>query len=653
MHSSNQKIVLINPCGWQRESVNLGLSYLAACLLQKGFEVLILDLNRYELDDTTLLERVRQYEPFLVGISVKTATAEEGGRLAILLAGILSNTVLVVGGPHVTLCAEMYLQENPAFSFGIMGEGEESFVALARALQEGHPASEVKGIVWRRGKNLVVNEWSPPQDLNSLPFPNLDVIEGFSWEKFRYPILTSRGCPFKCTYCCVNKLTGSYKWRYRSTNNVIDELEHLVRTKALTTFEVWDDNFTLDIRRAKAICRELIKRKLNLSWYCHNGIRADRIDLELAQLMKEAGCTSIAFGMETGNPEVFDSIKKGEPLSAVVNAVKIVKKAGIQAVGYFIIGLPGDNLETFVETVRFQRKLKLDHYVFGMLIPYPKTEVWDIVQKKGEILCGITQTQHFHSDIVPVSFELPEFPKRDMVRAFYIATYIDLFEAIDRLVNKSCLPHVYYHGADQYLNHIAGMVIACHEGTHHTVVSDLSSKQLVRQRGFTQLSKGTSLAVVKSLPETLLRQDTVHVCIGSNIPHELLLGNANIVLINPQHPLHRTVQVRRYIPGAPLPQILLGTVGTVLSFSDVVRYFGLRKIGKVVRRQFVGLCLRVVNRIWTQKPETTGWRRHLVGALRFAALLFFVGPFIKIKYRLGQLKHKKKAYSFDDYSSYL
>ena len=150
MHSSNQKIVLINPCGWQRESVNLGLSYLAACLLQKGFEVLILDLNRYELDDTTLLERVRQYEPFLVGISVKTATAEEGGRLAILLAGILSNTVLVVGGPHVTLCAEMYLQENPAFSFGIMGEGEESFVALARALQEGHPASEVKGIVWRR-----------------------------------------------------------------------------------------------------------------------------------------------------------------------------------------------------------------------------------------------------------------------------------------------------------------------------------------------------------------------------------------------------------------------------------------------------------------------------------------------------------------------
>jgi radical SAM superfamily enzyme YgiQ (UPF0313 family) len=251
MNNENKKILLLNPCGWQKESINLGLSYLATPLIKEGFEVLILDLNRYELDDAAMLKRVCAYAPFMIGISLKTATATEGGRLARLLAETLTDVTIVGGGPHMTLCADDYMTDNPVFSYGVMGEGEESCVALTMAVYEGRFVSDIPGVIWRKEKNVVINEWTPPQNLDTLPFPNLDIIEGFSWQDFRYPILTSRGCPFSCIYCCVNKLTGSKKWRSRSPQSVVEEIEFLVRTKGIYSFEIWDDNFTLDIKEPK------------------------------------------------------------------------------------------------------------------------------------------------------------------------------------------------------------------------------------------------------------------------------------------------------------------------------------------------------------------------------------------------------------------
>ena len=673
MNNKNKKILLLNPCGWQKESINLGLSYLATPLIKEGFEVLILDLNRYELDDAAMLKRVCVYAPFMIGISLKTATASEGGRLARLLAETLMDVPIVGGGPHMTLCADDYMTDNPVFSYGVMGEGEESCSALAMAVYEGRSVSDIPAVIWRNGKNVVINEWTPPQNLDALPFPNLNIIEGFSWQDFRYPILTSRGCPFSCIYCCVNKLTGSKKWRSRSPQSVVEEIEFLVRTKKIYFFEIWDDNFTLDIKRAKEICRELIARRLSLSWWCHNGIRADRIDLELAKLMKKAGCTSIAFGMETGDPKTFASIKKGEPLSAVVNAVKIAKKAGIQVVGYFIIGLPGDNLETFIETVHFQRKLKLDHYTYGMLIPYPKTELWDIVHEQGELLCHITETQHFSDDLVPVSFELPAFPKQDMVRAFYITRYMDLFEATDRLEKKQHHVHVVYLGADHYLDHIAGMIITCPERTRHTVVCSLSSEKLSRQRGFVQVSEGTELTTDPESPTDIPQKDTVYVCVGRVLTKRFLLSNANIIILNLRLPTHYTVQVRRYVPGGPLPQVLLAIIGTTLAASDIISYFGPKKIWNVFRNQFVSPYLTKLRlkraRIWARirsatlnlfsKPlgllvQTSGKTRiFLISLSRIFTTAASLSHFTLTKGKLRGMRHKKSEFPYDEYTSYM
>jgi radical SAM superfamily enzyme YgiQ (UPF0313 family) len=591
MQKKNNRVLLINPSGWQKESTNLGLAYLSSALKEAGYPTLVLDINRYQLSDRVLTERVLDYSPRVIGISVKTATANSGGHIANLLSPVCPDVIFVAGGPHLTLCAESYMNDFSVFNYGIMGEGEKHLVELVDALSNNSAVNKLKGLVYRIDGRIQINRWHPPDDLNDLPLPDFDSIEGFEWEDFRYPILTSRGCPFQCIYCCVNKLTGSRKWRSRSASNVVDELEHIAQTKGIKSFEVLDDNFTLNIKRAKKICREIIDRKLNFSWYCHNGIRADRIDRELAMLMKQAGCTSVAFGIESGNPKTFDSIKKGEPLSTVIKAVKLVKEVGIKAVGYFIIGLPGDTLDKFIETIRFQRSLKLDDYIYGMLIPYPKTEVWDMVKTRGKIFCEITSTQHFSSDIVPISFEMPDFPKQDMVRAFYISKFYDLYEAVQRIIDKGQIPPVVvYISTPENIEHLPGMIIACDPKTQHIINGDADEKALFQLKSLSQVPGEISITFSRTMPRDLSKENIIVACQGKSIPKGLILRNTNMVLINPRLANYLLVQVRKHIINKwNIPDFLLSILGYLPGIYNVIKRYGIENISKAVLTKVKGL----------------------------------------------------------------
>lgn len=590
MPKKNNKILLINPPGWQNESTNLGLAYLSSALKEGGYQTLILDINRYPLSDNALIQRILDYSPRVIGISVKTATANSGGYIANVLSSVCSDVIFVVGGPHLTLCAESYMNDFPVFDYGVMGEGEKHLVALVDALSNDYAVEDIDGLVYRTDGRIQINRWRPPDDLDNLPLPDFDSIEGFNWQDFRYPILSSRGCPFQCIYCCVNKLTGSRKWRSRSAKNVVDELEHIVQTRGIKSFEVWDDNFTLNIKRAKKICMEIIDRRLNLSWYCHNGIRADRIDRELAILMKRAGCTSIAFGIESGNPETFDSIKKGEPLSAVVKAVKLVNEVGIKAVGYFIIGLPGETLDKFIETVRFQHSLKLDHYTYGMLIPYPKTEVWDMVKTGGKFFCEITSTQHFSKDIVPISFEMPAFPKQDMVRAFYISKFYDLYETVQKIIDRGQIPIVVYLSTPENIEHLPGMIIACGAKARHIINGYADEKALFQLQSFSQVPAEISITFSQAMPRDLSRENIVVACQGKSMPKGLIFSNTNMVLINPRLSIHLVVQVRKHIINKwNIPEFFLGLVGYLPGISNVIKQYGVKNICKFVLTKIKGL----------------------------------------------------------------
>lgn len=611
--SDKARILLINPTGWQKESVNLGLAYLAGALRKAGHSAVIFDLIRRDMNDAELLDRVQAFAPTLIGISVKTATARESGRLAEMLSSAYRDSYILAGGPHVTLCPEDYLADYHAFDFGLMGESEESIVLLADAIASGTSVQDVPGLAHRVDGNVAINPWRPPDDLDKLTLPDFDAIDGFCWDDFRYPLLTSRGCPFQCVYCCVNKLTGSKKWRSRSARNVVDELESVVGEKGIDSFEIWDDNFTLNVSRAKSICRELIERKLNLSWYCHNGIRADRIDDELAALMKQAGCTSIAFGMESGHPKTFDLINKGEPLSAITDAVKTVKAAGIDAVGYFIIGLPGDTLDRFIETVRFSRAMNLKHTVFGMLVPYPQTEVWDMVADRGKMLVDITQTQHFSADVVPVVFEMPEFPQEDMIRAFHIAKYFELYDAAKTLIERGENPVVVYMESEEIVPMIPGMVTACDAGVKHVIVSDPKATSSPSYE-----IKGADVVVVDQPSKEIFADSSViFVCTNRQVTMRILFSNSYIVGVRPDRSNQPLTTLRKsVIPSRGLPQIALSLFGSASAARDTVKRIGMRRTLRAVARPlFKALPMPMQERI-TGYSRGPGSRRKKESGFR-------------------------------------
>jgi hypothetical protein len=431
---------------------------------------------------------------------------------------------------------------------------------------------------------------------------------------------------------------------------------------------VLDDNFTLNIERAKKICRELIDRKLKLLWYCHNGIRADRIDQELAVLMKKAGCTSIAFGIESGNPETFDSIKKGEPLSAVVNSVKVAKKAGIKAVGYFIIGLPGETLEKFIETVRFQRSLKLDDYVYNMLIPYPKTEAWDIVQSRGTMFCDITHTQHFSTDIVPIPFELPGFPRHDMVRALYIAKFFDLYETVQQIINKKQTPVVIYQAAPQINKYLPRMFIACHPDTRHVIIGQIDKKTIFELPSFSQVPKGISITFCSDTPHDLSKDNLIIVCQRDFIPKDIIFSNTRLLLIEPSTLL--IARVRNYIkPLYTVPESVLSMLGVLSALPNFVAQFGLKKIyeAALIQLKFAiqSRFPRLVSMIAFIMISPSPRNRRFIGKIcyRFYELLqlaislpWLIYQYSLTKKKLRMMKHEKKRefpYDDDDYSSYM
>lgn len=413
------KVLLIDPPGWQKHSLNLGLAYLAGAVQAANSEVQILDMNNHVYPEERIKEIIIDYSPKVIGISVKTATANASAEIIRRLKNIFPHIIYVVGGPHITLCGKEFIQENKEIDLGIMGEGERSLVNLIKNIKEGRKdISEINGICYRNnGSSVFSNVYEKP-DISKLTFPVFDCVRDMDFTNFRYPLLTSRGCPHGCIFCCVGLISGK-KWRFREPGDVVNELLQAKDSYQIQYFEIMDDNFTFDIDRAKKICMLIIKKKLHLHWWCHNGLRADRLDQGLLNLMKKAGCTSIALGVESGDEKVFNTINKGEKLSDIVRAVKMIKKAGIKSVGYFIVGLPGDSIDSTKRSIRFQRGLGLSDYKYNILVPYPGTKIWENVKEKGRLLTEIKGAYHF-GDNIKIPFETDKISKKTLEQCMYL-----------------------------------------------------------------------------------------------------------------------------------------------------------------------------------------------------------------------------------------
>jgi len=444
------KVLLVSPRSktWSsRKHIPLGLGYLAAMLEGEGHEVHLWDGSVEEAPLTDLLST----EHFdVLGISSVTPLIHEAWEAA--RQGKASGSVTVLGGPHLTLLPGESLQ-RPEVDLVVRGEAEETIVDVMRALEKdpGHvdlstttrtfsaaPWKEIPGLSFRDESGRIVHNdpRKPPADLDSLPFPahHLYKIERYTNLQPRtdgldpharaYTIVTSRGCPHQCIYC--SKAVTGNTWRPRSPENVIEEWRKLVVDLRATEIGVTDDVMTLDMKRAKRICNLLIDEGLNrVPWVTIHGIRADNTDLELLRLMKAAGCKRVGFGVESGNQRVLDIMKKHQTIDQVRQAFANARQAGLQTIGFFIFGLPGENEETMEDTIKLALELDPDLANFMIAAPYPGTELYDMVLDQGELFTYDWDDYAIHDDkarfaMGEVTAELVERKWHEAYRRFYL-----------------------------------------------------------------------------------------------------------------------------------------------------------------------------------------------------------------------------------------
>ncbi|MCW4005950.1 MAG: B12-binding domain-containing radical SAM protein [Candidatus Bathyarchaeota archaeon] len=413
------KVLLVNPPqsfypGSDLVSGNLplGLMYMAAVLDKAGFEVEILDAFMFDapprnVGDTIevgmtyeqLQQEIQKRKPHIIGIGNPFSTQIEHAKKVASVAKSLDPQVLtVVGGPHVTVMPKEFLDEAQAVDVAVIGEGEYTMLELAKAAAEKKAFDRVTGIAYRKNGKVTV---TPPRpfivDLDALPYPayhlvdmeqylNPVKIEYRSFKSRSISMITSRGCPYNCCFCSVHLHMGK-TFRAHSPKYVADHIQYVIDKFGVKTLFFEDDNLTFDQKRFEAICDKMLERKINVNWETPNGIRADRLNLELLKKMKKSGCKSAFFGVESGDQYVLDNIiHKDLDLKRVEETVKLCKQIGLKSGAFFVIGFPGEKKENMERTVEFALRLKREYDVgMHLLVATPSygTKLYEECLKKG------------------------------------------------------------------------------------------------------------------------------------------------------------------------------------------------------------------------------------------------------------------------------
>jgi radical SAM superfamily enzyme YgiQ (UPF0313 family) len=372
------RVLLINPFYPISETPSppLGLAYLAAALKEVGIQVKILDLVVFPYSRAMLQNLLDEFNPQVAGITAVTMTFDHAAKIMADIKCIDPGILTVMGGPHVSFCARETLSAYPALDVIVIGEGERTFVELVRLANRKSAWSEVKGIAYRWDKNICLTERRGPiEDLDKLPVPDRHLLPLGRYRALGMPIslTTSRGCPYKCIFCVGRKMVGA-RVRYRCARKIVDELEYLASLN-FHQINIADDLFTANNNHCKAVCDEILKRGLQFKWTSF--ARVDTISETLLSKMKAAGCTAVSFGIESANPQILKTIKKGITRQQVEDAVNMCQRAGVTPFASFILGLPGETPETIKETMEFGNYLKKRGLSFGfhLLAPFPGTEI--------------------------------------------------------------------------------------------------------------------------------------------------------------------------------------------------------------------------------------------------------------------------------------
>lgn len=370
------------------EQFPIGILYLDAILKKNNYDVITKDYTLWEEQNSLkdIRKQIEDFNPDFVGITVMSMTRVSTYKAIKLIKEINKNIKIILGGIHASMMYRQLLENFPIDAICI-GDSEESLLELLDAFIQKKSFKKIKGIAYKNKNRVIVTEKRElRRDLDSLPFPSYEVFMNKNIKRIQ--ISTSRGCPNKCSFCCLD-ITSRRIWRPRSYMNVVDEIEYIHKKYPwVNTIQFLDDTFTLDNQRVINMCKEIIRRNIKLRFYGQGRIKP--ISTEMIYWMEKAGFTQVYFGIETGSAKLLKSIHKNITKEDCIDTFKKFQRfKKISLEKCLIVGFPGETKETIKETIEFVKKLqkycKMDFFYAAPLWVYPGTEIYQMLVSKEKI----------------------------------------------------------------------------------------------------------------------------------------------------------------------------------------------------------------------------------------------------------------------------
>lgn len=362
----------------------LGLMYLASVLRDYGHEVKIVD-NVFQKSWEYLRSEIVGFKPQLVGIYCACTTADVSLEAARICKTISSKTMIVMGGPHATLCPEVYLN-NANVDFVLRGEGERAILELVRCMEGNEDYTKIMGLCYKDEESLVISQtFAMEPDIDKLSFPAWDLVDYNNYIDVTHnaTILVSRGCSYNCLFCqpAIKEIFGS-ALRIRNVDNVISEIQELKkRFKQKFLLLMIAEVFTENRQWIIHLCDKIEEINIKIPWWCST--RADKVDEYLLRKMKAAGCIGVSFGVESGSQRILDYLKKDIIVDDIKRAFVLCDKIGLLTIGFFMIGTPTESYEDIKKTADLIGEIKPDIITLSITTPLPGTDLFQMSKKEG------------------------------------------------------------------------------------------------------------------------------------------------------------------------------------------------------------------------------------------------------------------------------
>ena len=436
MENKNLDVLLITPSRESNQYIvpPIGLGYLATALRNENFNVDIFDTVKKNLNQQQLLKQIKNINPKILGIQLFSYDVSPSKKFLGQLKKEMPSITIIVGGAHSTSEPFEILNQFKEVDYAFKGEAEEGLPLLVNFILKDKKINlkKIPGLIWRNKNNIEINNQLYTKELDKYGIPAWDLIDprtykeapqgGFLKEYPYAPISTSRGCPFRCSYCTVHIVSGR-KIRVRNVQHVIEEIKMLKEKYGVKEIHILDDAFTFSKQRVIDFCNNLIDNKIKIKFSFPNGIRLDSLDEEVLLKMKQAGVQDFNVGIESGSDKILDDMQKSLTVQMVKDKTRLIKKMGLESNGFFIIGYPTETKEDILKTIKLAKQVPIKKAQFSLFKAYPGTDITNKLLEEGKInKINYDSFMYYKVDYVPEG--LTEKELKNLQRKAFLAFYL-------------------------------------------------------------------------------------------------------------------------------------------------------------------------------------------------------------------------------------